>query len=287
VSSADSEPLLGPAGVPVRSSPAGSVVRRQAAPRSGDACGRASGDGPQRRDAGERADTGERADAGERADTGEREETCDSGDADGRIETHDGSDTHVSGSGRVAVLASGSGTILEALLAAGVPVVLVVTDRACRAYDVAAAGGVQAVLLERKSFGADFDRDGYTEKVVATVREAGVDLVAMAGFGTILGAALFAEFPGSVLNTHPSLLPAFKGWHAVRDALEAGVAVTGCTVHVVTEQVDEGPVLAQEEVPVLTDDTVASLHERIKRVERRLYPAAVSAALDSRARARR
>ena len=74
-----------------------------------------------------------------------------------------------------------------------------------------------------------------------------------------------------MLNTHPALLPAFKGWHAVESALEAGVKVTGCTVHVATSEVDDGPILAQEAVPVLPDDTAESLHERIKVVERRLY----------------
>ena len=94
----------------------------------------------------------------------------------------------------------------------------------------------------------------------------------MAGFGTILGPDIFSVYPGRILNTHPALLPAFKGWHAVRDALAAGVKVTGCTVHVATEIVDEGPILAQEAVMVETDDTEATLHERIKEVERRLYP---------------
>jgi phosphoribosylglycinamide formyltransferase-1 len=79
-------------------------------------------------------------------------------------------------------------------------------------------------------------------------------------------------FPDRVLNTHPSLLPAFKGWHAVADALAAGVKVTGCTVHVVVADVDAGPILAQEAVAVLPDDTAETLHERIKAVERRLYP---------------
>jgi phosphoribosylglycinamide formyltransferase-1 len=93
----------------------------------------------------------------------------------------------------------------------------------------------------------------------------------MAGFGTIFSPAMFDDFAGRVLNTHPALLPAFKGWHAVEAALEAGVKVTGCTVHVATSEVDDGPILAQEAVPVLPDDTAESLHERIKVVERRLY----------------
>ncbi len=94
----------------------------------------------------------------------------------------------------------------------------------------------------------------------------------MAGFGTVLAAPILDAFPGRVLNTHPALLPAFKGWHAVADALAAGVTVTGCTVHVATIDVDEGPILAQEEVAILPGDTAESLHERIKAVERRLYP---------------
>ena len=94
----------------------------------------------------------------------------------------------------------------------------------------------------------------------------------MAGFGTILGPDIFSVYPGRILNTHPALLPAFKGWHAVRDALAAGVKITGCTVHVATEIVDEGPILAQEAVVVEAGDTEATLHERIKSVERRLYP---------------
>ena len=95
----------------------------------------------------------------------------------------------------------------------------------------------------------------------------------MAGFMTILGRAAFAAFPERILNTHPSLLPAFPGAHAVRDALAFGVKVTGCTVHLATETVDHGPILAQEAVPVLPGDDEATLHERIKAVERRLYPA--------------
>jgi phosphoribosylglycinamide formyltransferase-1 len=184
--------------------------------------------------------------------------------------------------GRVAVLASGTGSILQAMIEAGVPVSLVVVDRRCRAQQVSAAAGVRSLLLERTDFGPTFDRAAYTSELVAALRDAEVDLVAMAGFGTVLAPEMFAAFPGSVLNTHPSLLPAFTGWHAVRDALDAGVSVTGCTVHVATEDLDAGPVLAQAEVPVLAGDTVESLHERIKAVERRLYPETVLMLLASR-----
>jgi phosphoribosylglycinamide formyltransferase-1 len=172
---------------------------------------------------------------------------------------------------RVAVLASGSGTILDAILREGIPVAVVVVDRPCGAVDVAERHGVPAVLLERPSFGPDFDREAYTAEVVAVLRDHDVDLVVMAGWGTILAPPMFDAFGGRILNTHPALLPAFKGWHAVRDALAAGVKVTGCTVHVATPEVDEGPILAQEAVPVEPGDTEESLHERIKAVERRLY----------------
>ena len=102
----------------------------------------------------------------------------------------------------------------------------------------------------------------------------------MAGWGTILGPAAVAAMPGRIINTHPALLPAFPGWHAVRDALAYGVMVTGCTVHVATEEVDAGPILAQEAVTVEPDDTVASLHERIKAVERRIYVRTISEILE-------
>jgi phosphoribosylglycinamide formyltransferase-1 len=175
----------------------------------------------------------------------------------------------------VAVLASGSGTILAALLEAGIPVEVVVADRPCRALEVAREAGVPVELVERRSYGKDFDRDAYTAELTAALARHDVELVAMAGFGTVLTGAVHDAYPGRILNTHPALLPAFKGWHAVRDALEAGVKVTGCTVHVATPEVDEGPILAQEAVPVLEDDTVESLHERIKEVERRIYPETV------------
>ena len=176
---------------------------------------------------------------------------------------------------RIGVLASGGGSILRALLDDGLSVALVVVDRRCGAEKVAADAGVAVEVLERPSFGEDFDRDGYTADVVRALRRSRVELVAMAGFGTILGTAVFEAFPGRLLNTHPALLPSFPGWHAVRDALAAGVAVTGCTVHVATLEVDAGPVLAQQEVAVLPGDSEATLHERIKEVERRLYPATI------------
>ena len=181
---------------------------------------------------------------------------------------------------RIGVLASGAGTILEALLEEGLPVAVGRGDRRCRAEDVAAAAGVAVARVERGDFGPGFDREAYSARVVAALAPHRVDLVAMAGFGTILGRGFHEAYPGRVLNTHPALLPAFKGWHAVEDALAAGVTETGCTVHLATLAVDEGPILAQEAVPVFPGDDAACLHERIKAVERRLYPATIRAVLE-------
>ena len=177
------------------------------------------------------------------------------------------------------MLASGSGTILESILEYGIPVEVVVADRTCRALEVAEQGGVAAELVERESFGEKFDRAAYADRVVEVLQKYDVELAVMAGFGTIVPGVARA-FPNRLLNTHPALLPAFKGWHPVRDALEAGVKITGWTVHVAIEEVDAGPILAQEAVPVYPDDTEETLHERIKEVERRLYPQVIRKVID-------
>lgn len=181
---------------------------------------------------------------------------------------------------RVAVLASGSGTLLDAILDDDIPVALVVVDRPCRATEVAAAHDVQCIVHERTQFGASFDREGYTKQLAEILHEADIDLVVMAGYGTILGSAVIDEFPNRVLNTHPALLPSFKGWHGVRDALDYGVKVTGCTVMIATIEMDAGPILAQEAVTVVDGDTEETLHERIKVIERRLYSDTIRAILD-------
>lgn len=180
------------------------------------------------------------------------------------------------------VLVSGSGTILEAFLARDLVPSLVASDRSCRALAVARDAGVEALLIDRAAYGGfaqGFERERYSVELAAALATRGVGLVAMAGFGTVLAPSFFAAFPGRVLNTHPSLLPAFTGWHAVAATLAAGVAETGCTVHLATEALDDGPILAQRRVPVLAGDDEARLHERIKSVERALYPEVVARAL--------
>ncbi len=172
---------------------------------------------------------------------------------------------------RIGVLASGSGSNLQAIIDAGLPVVLVVTDRpGVQALERAAAAGIPSVVVDRSHHLPD--RVAFTRAVTEALVAHEVDLVAMAGFMTVLSEPIFEAFPGRVVNTHPALLPSFRGEHAVPDALAAGVKVTGCTIHIATIEVDDGPILAQEAVPVLAGDTEEALHERIKAVEHRLYP---------------
>jgi phosphoribosylglycinamide formyltransferase 1 len=173
---------------------------------------------------------------------------------------------------RVGVLASGSGTNLQAMIDRELPLAMVVADRPCAALQIASNAGIPTELVERTDFTPAFDRVAYTHRVVDALERHHIELVAMAGFGTILEKPVHDAFPGRIVNTHPALLPAFRGWHAVRDALDYGVKITGVTVHFATLEVDDGPILAQQAIDVLPGDTEETLHERIKQVERRLYP---------------
>jgi phosphoribosylglycinamide formyltransferase 1 len=177
---------------------------------------------------------------------------------------------------KLAVLVSGIGTNLEAIIASGLEVSLVVADRSCRGLEVAAAASIPARLVQRASFGPDFNRARYTQEVVDALVAANIDFVAFAGFMTIFSPLMCETFPGRIVNTHPSLLPSFKGASPVEDALRYGVKLTGCTVHIVTSELDAGPILAQAAVPVEDGDTIESLHERIKQAERRLYPETIA-----------
>jgi phosphoribosylglycinamide formyltransferase-1 len=185
--------------------------------------------------------------------------------------------------GGVAVLASGSGTNLQALLddhAVGGRVVVVVSDRAdAGALSRARARGVEALHLDPS---AHPSREAHDRALVEALRDRDVAVVALAGYMRILTGEVVRAFWGRMINVHPSLLPAFPGARAVRDALAWGVRVTGCTVHLVDEEVDHGPILAQEPVLVREDDDEASLHTRIQAAEHRLYPAAIRALLEDR-----
>jgi len=173
---------------------------------------------------------------------------------------------------RLAVLVSGTGSLLEAFLNEGLQVDLVLADRPCRGIDVVAKEkNVPTELVLRTDFSPNFDRVAYTDKVVEALQRHNIDVIAMAGFNTVFSPSIFEAYGNRILNTHPALLPSFKGHYAVRDALARGVKVTGCTVHIPTPEIDEGVILAQQAVPVLPNDTEDSLHERIKEVERTLY----------------
>jgi phosphoribosylglycinamide formyltransferase 1 len=173
---------------------------------------------------------------------------------------------------RLVVLASGTGSLLKSLLDCLVDdypgrVVAVGVDRDCPAVDIAAAAGLPTFTVR---LGEYDDRAAWDAGITAATAAHQPDLVVSAGFMKILGPQFLSRFPGRVVNTHPALLPAFPGAHAVPDALAYGVRITGTTVHLVDAGVDTGPILAQEAVPVLDEDDEQTLHERIKVVERRL-----------------
>ncbi len=184
---------------------------------------------------------------------------------------------------RVAVLASGTGTNLQALLDdphVGPWIVLVVSDRAeAPALERARVRGVKAVALAPPSTET---RDDFDRRLDALLEEEAVEYVLLAGYMRILGPMVVRAFEERILNVHPSLLPAFPGAHAPRDALEWGAKVSGVTVHLVDEQVDHGPIVAQEAVPILDGEDEAALHARIQEVEHRLYPKAARLLIEGR-----
>ncbi|HSW42185.1 MAG TPA: bifunctional phosphoribosylaminoimidazolecarboxamide formyltransferase/IMP cyclohydrolase, partial [Patescibacteria group bacterium] len=183
--------------------------------------------------------------------------------------------------GQIAVAVSGSGSNLRALAARiergalDAEIALVFADRPCVALTWAEEAGFETAMIPDLG-GRDPEARAAADAVLAqTVAAAGTDAVVLAGFMRLVGPILLGAFPGRVLNVHPSLLPAFPGAHAVRDALAAGAAVTGVTVHVVDASLDGGPVVLAEAVPVLGDDTEETLLERLHAVEHRLLPRAV------------
>jgi phosphoribosylglycinamide formyltransferase-1 len=185
----------------------------------------------------------------------------------------------------VAVLASGSGTNLQALLddpVVGPRISVVVSDRpGAGALTRAASRGVEAIHLNPQAYGS---REEHDAALVELLRSRRIEVVSLAGYMRILSPIAVRAFWGRMVNVHPALLPAFPGAHAVREALAWGAKVAGATVHLVDEQVDHGPVILQEAVPVLDDDDEASLHARIQEVEHRIYPAAIRLLLEGRLR---
>lgn len=184
---------------------------------------------------------------------------------------------------RLGVLISGRGSNLRAILAAiergelDARVAVVISNRPdAPGLAYAAAAGVATEVIEHRHFRT---RGEYDAALVERLRGHEVGLVCLAGFMRILGPVFVNAFPRAILNMHPSILPAFAGADAQRQALEYGVKVAGCTVHLVTEELDGGPIVMQAAVPVLPDDTVDSLAARILVEEHRLYPAAIAVIL--------
>jgi phosphoribosylglycinamide formyltransferase-1 len=180
---------------------------------------------------------------------------------------------------RVVVLASGTGSLLASLLDAAVGdyparVVAVGVDRDCRAVEIATAASLPTFTVRLADH---VDRTAWDAALTEAVAAHSPDLVVSAGFMKILGPQFLTRFCGRILNTHPTLLPAFPGAHGVAEALAYGVKVTGCTVHLVDAGTDTGPILAQHPIAVLDDDDEETLHERIKVTERRLLVDVVAA----------
>ena len=177
----------------------------------------------------------------------------------------------------IVVLASGTGTLLQAMIDAGpalaAEIVAIGSDRDCEALVRADRAGIDNFSVLPGSFP---DRRAWDRAITDEVQRHEPEWVVSAGFMRLLGPEFLAAFGGRIINSHPALLPAFPGAHGVADALDYGVKVTGCTVHLVDSGVDTGPIIAQEPVTVLPDDDADSLHERIKVVERRLLVSVVS-----------
>src|SRR3970040_1547906 len=177
---------------------------------------------------------------------------------------------------RIGVLVSGRGSNLQALIdAAGdvrldATIVVVISNRAeAEGLDKARRAGIEALHVSHRGWGS---RDDYDRALVRELKARGGGLVCLAGFMRLLGPPMTDAFPNAILNIHPSLLPAFPGVDAQRQAIEHGVKVSGVTVHLVTPELDDGPIILQRSVPVLDTDTAATLSARILVEEHRSYP---------------
>ena len=185
---------------------------------------------------------------------------------------------------RLGVLISGRGSNLQALIDAiaerrlDASIALVISSRADAAgLERARAAGIEAICVPHRAFAT---RDDYDRALVKELRARDVGLVCLAGFMRLVGAPLIEAFPNRILNIHPSLLPAFPGLDAQTQAIEHGVKVSGATVHLVTAELDGGPIVVQRAVPVMPGDTAETLAARILEQEHRAYPEAVQIVLD-------
>ena len=182
----------------------------------------------------------------------------------------------------IGVLVSGSGTNLQALIDAQLPIACVGSNKpGVRGLERAAKAGIETGVFEQENYP---DRPSRDTALADWLQERGVEWVVLAGYMHVLTPAFLSRFPRRVINLHPALLPSFPGAHAIDEALAYGVRWTGVTVHFVDEGVDTGPVILQEPVEVKDDDEVTTLAERIHAVEHRLLPEAARLCLDGRVR---
>ena len=189
---------------------------------------------------------------------------------------------------KVGVLISGGGSNLQALIdAAAAPdypaeIVLVISNRpGVKGLDRATSAGIPSRTIDHTEYAG---RPEFEAAIQEALADADCEIVCLAGFTRVLTAEFVARWPNRMLNIHPSLLPSFKGLHVQRRALEAGVRIAGCTVHIVTPDLDDGPILTQAAVPVLPDDTEARLSARILQEEHRIYPGALALLASGRVR---
>ena len=190
--------------------------------------------------------------------------------------------------GRMVILISGRGTnmarLIEATQKGEIPAVVVCVfsdNLSARGITVAESMGVSTRVVDASAFP---DRSSFFKKLLEEVKAVEPDLICLAGFMKILPPEFIRAFPGRIMNIHPALLPSFPGLHAQRQALEYGVKISGCTVHFVDEGVDTGPIIVQKAVPVLEDDTVQTLAQRILEQEHQAYPEAVRLFFEGRLR---
>jgi phosphoribosylglycinamide formyltransferase-1 len=189
---------------------------------------------------------------------------------------------------RLGVLASGSGTNLQSLIdrcadgSLEAEIVLVLSNNpGAGALDRANKAGIPCRCIDHRTFD---EREPFDRAVVAALQEAGVELVALAGFMRLISGVFLEAFPGRIMNIHPALLPAFPGLHVQRKALEYGARFAGCTVHFVDGGVDTGPIIIQAVVPILEGDTEETLSARILQQEHRVYPRAIQLFAEGRLR---
>lgn len=185
---------------------------------------------------------------------------------------------------KVVILISGSGTNMVSLVEATrtndfpAEVIAVISDnKDAKGIEKARILGLSTYIIERKNF---TDKQTFETALLDRINACQPDIVCLAGFMRLISQRIIGPYEGRILNIHPALLPLFRGLHTHQRALDAGVKITGCTVHLVTEGMDEGTILGQAAVPVLENDTADSLAERVLKVEHKLYPATLRAFIE-------